>query len=162
MQPDRPFRIFIPANSFLLRVRFMQPRADRHCAIRVHCTVTLFHVLNFSFLVDDDRCALRPLIFSALHIVGLQNLVGRKHFFVHVAEEGKCDADLLCECSVGGGAVDADSEDDCITCFELGQISLIGLEFFRSTTCECQDVEGKDDVFLSAIIAQLHLSPFIA
>ena len=48
------------------------------------------------------------------------------------------------------------------TCFELGQISLIGLEFLRSTAGKCQDVEGEDDVFLAAIIAQLHLLPFVA
>jgi hypothetical protein len=49
---------------------------------------------------------------------------------------------LLGECGIGGGTVDADSEDDGVACFEFGQISLIGLKFLRSTFCECQDVEG--------------------
>src|SRR4029077_4328785 len=82
--------------------------------------------------------------------------------FVHVAQKRKGNSDLLCECGVGGGTVDADSENNCVASFEFGQISLIGLKFFGSTTCECQDVEGQDDVFLSAILAQFHLLPFVA
>jgi hypothetical protein len=105
----------------------VQPGTDRYRAIRIDGAVTLLHVLNFSLFIDDYGRALRPLVFAALHIVGLQNLVGRQHFLIHVAEERKGNTDLLRECGVGGGTVDADSEDDGIVCFKFGQISLIGL-----------------------------------
>ena len=134
-------------------MRLVQPSADGDCAIGIHGTVALLDVLNFSCLVDDDGCALSPLILAPLHVVGLQYLVGRQHFLVHVAEKGKRDSDLLGECGVGGGTVDADSEDDGVACFEFGQITLIGLKFPRSTFGKCQNVEGEDDVFLAAIIA---------
>jgi len=119
-------------------------------------------VLNLSFLVHDDGGSLRPLIFTAFHVVRFQNLVGRQHFFVHVTKEGKCNSDLFCESGVGGGTVYADSQDDCVACFELGHISLIGLQFFRSTTGERQNVESENDIFLAPEIAQLNLFPFIA
>lgn len=140
----------------------MQPGADGDGAVRIHGAVTLFDVLNFSCFIDNNGSSLRPLIFAALHIVGLQYLVRRQHFLVHVAEKRKRDSDLLGECGVGGGTVDADSEDDGVACVEFGQISLIGLKFLRSTAGKCQDVEGKNDVFLAAIIAQLHLLPLVA
>jgi hypothetical protein len=46
---------------------------------------------------------------------------------IHVAEERKGDADLLGKGAIGGGTIDADSENYRVTCFELGQIRLIGL-----------------------------------
>jgi hypothetical protein len=69
---------------------------------------------------------------------------------------------LFGEGGVGGGTVNADTEDDGVAGFELGLISLIGLKFFRSTTGEGQDVEGEDDVFLAAEIAQLDGFPLVA
>jgi hypothetical protein len=56
---------------------------------------------------------------------------------------------LLRECCVGWRAVDADAENYRITCFDLGQIRLIGLELLRSTTCESENVEGEDDVLFA-------------
>src|SRR4029077_262727 len=140
----------------------VQSGANRDGGGRIHRGITLLGVLDFFLLVHQDRCPLRPLILAALHVVGLQYLVRRQHFFVHVAEKRKRNSDLLGECGVGGGTVDADSEDDGVACFEFGQISLIGLKFFRSTAGKCQDVEGENDVFLASIIAQLHLLPLVA
>ena len=42
---------------------------------------------------------------------------------------GKVTADLFRECGVCGGAVNADSEHYGVASFELGHISLIGLQF---------------------------------
>jgi len=137
----------------LLAVLIFQAGANGDGGVGVDGAAALLDVLDFSFLIDDDRGALRPFVFFALHVVRLHDAVRDEDLFVHVAEERESYLDFFGEGGVGGGTVDADSEDNRITCFELGQISLIGLEFFRSTTCECQDVEGKDDVFLSAIIA---------
>jgi len=140
----------------------MQPCADGHGAVWIHGAIALFDVLNFPLFVHDYRGALRPLEFVALDVIGLQNLIRREDSLVHVAEERERNANLLCKSGVGCGTVYADSEDDCIACFELGHISLIGLEFFRSTTRECQHVKGENDILLPAKVAQLHLLPFIA
>jgi hypothetical protein len=80
---------------------------------------------------------------------------------IHIAEERKRDADLLGECGVGGGTVYADAEDYGVASFELGHISLIGLQFLGSTARECQNVKGQDDGFLAAKITELHRFPII-
>ena len=141
--------------------RLVQIGADSDRAVRIHGAVTLLHMLNFSFLVHHDRGSLRPLVFAALHVVGLQNPVRSKDFMFMSLRRGKVTADLLCECGVCCGAVDADSEYDGVACFQLGHISLIGLQFLRSTTGKRQNVEGQDDVFLSAKITELHRLPVI-
>ena len=82
-------------------------------------------------------------------------------FAIHVAEKRKGDADLLGKGGVGGGTVNADAEDYGVAGFELGHISLIGLQFFGSTTGEGENVEGQDDVFLAAKITELYGFPII-
>ena len=162
----RPRRSASPDTQYfsisLTSVLFVQPRADGHGAVWIYGAVALFNMLNFSIFVHDYRGPLRPLEFVALDVIGLQNLIRREDSLVHVAEERERNANLLSKSGVGCGTVYANSEDDCIACFQLGQISLIGLEFFRSTTRECQDVKGEDDVLLPAKVAQLHLFPLIA
>jgi len=128
----------------------------------VHSALVKFDVLNFSFLVHNDRSAARPLEIVALNVVFLQDAVFDQGFAVHVAQQRHGDVDLFGKGGVGGGTVYTDSEDDGVGGFELGLISLIGLEFLRSATGESQDVEGEDDVFLATEIAQLHRLPLIA
>src|ERR1700685_629998 len=83
--------------------RFVQAGADGDGAVGIHGAVALLDVLDLPFFVDHDSCALRPLIFSALHVVGFQYLVGRQDFFVHVTEEREGYANLFCESGVCGG-----------------------------------------------------------
>lgn len=94
----------------------MQSGADGDRAVRIYGAVPLFHVLNFPLFVHDNRGSLRPLILAALDVIGLQDLIGRENLLVHVTEEWKRNTDLFCESGVGGGTVDADSEDDGIAC----------------------------------------------
>src|ERR1700735_533053 len=122
--------------------RFVQAGADGDGAGRIHGAVALLDVLDLPFFVDHDSCALRPLIFSALSAVGFQYLGGRQDFFLHVTEEREGYANLFCERGVCGGTVYADSEDDGVACFELGHISLIGLQFFRSAAGESQNIKS--------------------
>ena len=61
----------------LLAFGFVQAGADGYGAIGVYGAVALLDVLNFSFLVHHDGGALRPLVFVALHVVGLQDAVLR-------------------------------------------------------------------------------------
>ena len=110
-------------------------------------------MLDFAFLIHDECGAFRPVVLVAFDIVGPENSVSLEHFAVHVAQEGKGDADLLGEGGVGGGTVNTDSKNDGVAGFELGLISLIGLKFLRSTTGEGQNIESEDYVLLSAVIA---------
>jgi len=134
----------------------VQFEADVDGVVGIHSAVVEFDVLNLSVFVHHESGAPRPLVVVSAHGILFQNAVGSEDFVVHVAEEWERDADLLRECSVGGGTVDADAENFGVVCFELGQISLIGLQLFRSTTRESQDVEGENYCLLSTIVAQLH------
>jgi hypothetical protein len=120
----------------------VQSGANRDSAVGIHGAIALLDMLDFSFFVHDDGGALRPLIFSALDVIGLQNLVRGEDFLIHVAEQREGDPDLLGECGVGGGTVNADAEDHGVACFEFSHISLIGLEFFGSTAGESQHVKS--------------------
>jgi hypothetical protein len=137
----------------LTRVLFVQPCAYGYGAVRIYGAVALFNVLDFPLFVHDYRGPLRPLEFVTLDVIGLQNLIRREDFFVHVAEKRERNPNLLCKSGVGCGTVNANSQDDCVARFELGQISLIGLEFFRSTTRESQHVKRQNDVLLPAKVA---------
>src|SRR6202041_2568395 len=121
----------------------------------------LLHVLNFSFLVHDDGRSLRPLVFVPLHVVRFQDSICGEDFTIHVAKERKSNCDLFCECGVCCGAVYTDSKYHGVACFQLGHISLIGLQFLGSATCKCENVKRQDDVFLAAEIAQLHRLPVV-
>jgi hypothetical protein len=139
-----------------------QADADVQGVVGIHSAIVKFDVLDFPFFVDDDGGAPRPFEIVTLHVVFFQDAIIGEGLAIHVAEERHGDADLFGEGGVGGGTVDADTEDYCVAGFELGLISLIGLEFFRSTTCECQDVESKNDIFLAAEITQLDRLPLVA
>lgn len=86
-----------------------------------------FDVLNFSFLVDHERCTARPLVLIAIHGVLLENSIRGEDFAVHIAEEREGNANLFGKSGVGGRAVDANAENLRVVRLELGQISLIGL-----------------------------------
>lgn len=146
----------------LFVVLLVQAGADGQRVIWIDGALVKFHVLDFSFFIYDDSGAARPFEIVTLNIIFFQDAILDEDFAVHVAEQRHGDADLLGEGGVCGGTVYADSEDDGVTGFELGLISLIGLEFFGSATSESQDVEGENDVFLAAEIAQLDGLPVIA
>lgn len=55
---------------------------------------------------------------------------------------------------IGGNAINANSENLSISSFEFGDISLIRLKFLRSTTGECQHIEGKHDILLPLKVAE--------
>jgi hypothetical protein len=148
--------------SKLFVVLLVQAGADGQRVIGIHGTFVELDVLDFSFLVHDDGGAPRPFEIVALNGIFFQDAIIDEDLAIHVAQERHRDADLFGEGGVCGGAVYTDSEDDGVTGFEFGLISLIGLEFLRSTTCESQDVESENDIFLAAEIAQLDRFPFVA
>ena len=139
----------------LLRGLFLvQVGADRNGGVGVDGAVTAFDVADDAVFVDDDVGAQGPLECVALLFVGFEDPVGREHFLVHVAEEGKLDADLLGESGVCRGTVHAHTENCRVACINLAGIEsrLDRLELFGSTTGESQDINGEEHIFLAVKI----------
>ena len=89
----------------------MEVGADGHGGIRIDGAVAFFDVADDPFFIDDDVGALRPLVGLILHVVALQDAVGREHLVVHVAEERKIYIDLLCKSGIGGGTIHANAKN---------------------------------------------------
>ena len=104
---------------------------------------------NDAFLIDQERGA----IAKALLLVEDAIIFHDSAF--EIAEYRKRDSNLLREFAVGGDTVDTHSENLSFVCFEFGDISLIRLQFLRSTTCEREHVDREYDVFLPFEIAEL-------
>ena len=146
----------------------MQVRANGQGVIGIDGAVAFLDVLNDAVLVDDDVGALGPFVGFVrgilLRVVGFQDPVFLEHFLVHVAEEGKLDANLLGEGRVGRGRINADAEN-----FRVVQVDLAGvdsrldrLELLRSTTGKGKHVDGKEYVLLAVKVAELDRFPLIA
>ncbi len=144
----------------------MQGGAHSQGGVGIDSAVAFFDELDDTLLVDDDVGAQSPLVAFVIfrRVVGFEDAVGLEHLAVHVAEEGKSDADLLGEGRVGSGTIHADAEDFRIRGVDLtgGDSSLDRLKLLRSTTREGQDVNGKEDVLLAAEVAELHGFPAVA
>ena len=109
--------------------------------------ISFINVLNDAVFVYD-KCG---SIAEALLFI--KNAVVFHHSSFEITEQWKRNADVLRETPVGRNAVDADAENLSIGSFEFGDISLIRLQFFRSTTGEGQHIEGQYHIFLSSEIA---------
>ena len=116
-------------------------RIDRH--------VSFVNVPDDAFFVDQEGGA----ISEALLLI--KDAVVFYHGAFEIAEDRKCYLNLFCKFAVGGDAVNTEAEYLSVVGFEFGDISLIRLQFLRSTTCESQYVNRKYDVFLAFEIAQL-------
>jgi hypothetical protein len=113
--------------------------------------ISFIDVLNDPILVYY-KCS---TIAEALFFV--EDSVIFHHGSFEIAEQWKCDADVLRKAAVGGNAVDADSKNLSICSFEFGDISLIRLQLLRSTTGKSEYIEGKYYIFLSFEIAEFYL-----
>jgi hypothetical protein len=100
--------------------------------------------------VDDESCsaANEPLL--------VEDAVGFDHLPLDVAEQGKGHAYVFLEAVIGGVAVNADADDLRVALLEVGDISLIRLQFLRSTACEGEHVKGERNVFLATEIRKLN------
>lgn len=139
--------------------------ANRDSSIRIYRVATLLDVLNDALLVDHERRALNEIVLDALAgklIEGLHDPVPRRDLAIHIAQQGKGDSDLLRESRIRSRAVETDAENHRIIFRELGQISLIGLKFLRSTGSKGENVEGQHYVLLAPIVAQLDRFPRVA
>lgn len=143
---------------------FVQIGAHRHRGVWVNRAVAFFDVLHNPVFVDDDVGSLRPLIRLVLDVVALEDAVFLQHLLVHVTEQRELDVDLFGKGGVRCGTIHAHAKNCGVGEVNLscGYSRLDRLELFRSTTCECEDVNGQEHVFLALEIAQLHVFPLIA
>lgn len=134
-------------SGFLVKIE-----TDRNSRIRINGAVIEIDVLNFSLLIDHEGGATRPLVLISPHWIFPQDSVLGQNLAVHIAEQREGDANLLGKRGIRRGTINTNSENGRVAGFELGQISLNGLKFFRSTTCERENVEGKHHVLFAPII----------
>jgi hypothetical protein len=116
---------------------------DRH--------VSFVNVPDDAFFIDQEGGAISETLLLVEDAVVLNDGA------FEIAEYGKGNSDLFCEFAVGGNAVDTHSENLSLVCFEFGDISLIRLQFLRSTTGKGEHIDRQYDIFLTFEITQLVL-----
>jgi hypothetical protein len=109
--------------------------------------VPFIDVLNDPVLIDYKGSTIP----KALRLI--KNAVIPHDCSFEIAQQGKRDTDVLREAFVGGNTIYTDAEDLRVHSFEFGDISLIRLQLFRSTTGKGQNVKSKHYVLLAFEIA---------
>ena|SRR5882724_219983 len=118
---------------------------------RINRYISLVDVLNDAILVNNECGSIAEALFF------IKNSVVFHDGSLEITEQWKRNTDVLRETPVGRNTVNTDAENLSIGSFEFGDISLIRLQFFRSTTGKGQHIEGQHYIFLSLEIAQFHL-----
>jgi len=154
----------VRASELLAGLFLVQVGADGERGIRIDGAFVKINVLDDAILVDDDVCALRPLIIFALDVVTFEDSVVLEHFLIHIAEEREFDVDLLGECGVCCRGIHTDAENHRIRGINLtgSESSLDRLKLLRSTTGESEDVDSEENIFLAAKFRELDGLPLIA
>jgi hypothetical protein len=116
---------------------------------RIDRDVSFVDVTNDSFLIDQERGAISEALFLVKDAIVFHDSA------FEIAEYRKSNSNLLCEFPVSGNAVYTHSENLSFVSFEFGDISLIRLQFLRSTTGEREHINREYDIFLAFEIAQL-------
>ena len=105
-------------------------------------------VANDPLFVDHESCAIAeaPLFIE-------DSVVLHHTAFDEVAKYRKGNSNLLCKLVISGNAVNTETEDLRVGCFEFGDISLIRFHLLRSTTGERQHISRQHDVLLAFEVA---------
>ena len=141
-------------NFRLLRRFLVLEHVTRfHHGRRIDGHVSFFDMSNDAFFIDQERRA----ISKALLLV--EDAIVFDDGAFEIAQQRERNCELFGKFTVGGNAVNTQSKNLSLIRFELGDISLIRLQFLRSTTGESEHINGQYDIFLAFEIAQLvHLS----
>jgi len=121
----------------------------------VHRIRAMVDVLDQPMLVDHEGGSIGK---QAGEIEDAVSLCG---CLIGVAEDGEGCADFPGELPVAFRPVDADPQDLCTGLLKLGDISLIRLEFFRSTRRARPYVKGQDDGLLTAEVTEPYCFPIL-
>jgi hypothetical protein len=105
---------------------------------------------NDPVFVNDESCAATDKPFL------VEDTISLDHLPLDVAQQWECHPYVFLKAVVSGVAINTNADDLRITLLEIGNISLICLQLFRSTAGEGQDVEGECDALLAPEIAELN------
>ena len=116
---------------------------------RIDRDVSFVDVLNDSFFIDHESRTISEALFFVEDAIVFDDSA------FEITEDWESNSNLFCEFAIGGNTVNTHSENLRVGGFEFGDISLIRLQFLRSTAGKRQDVDRQYDVLLSFKIAQL-------
>ena len=111
--------------------------------------VAFVDVSNDSVFVDYESRAI------AIAAIFVKDAIVFQHRMLDIAQQREGDADLFGEFGIGKRAVNTDPKNLCVGSFEFGDISLIRLHFFRSTTGERENIKGKHHILFAFEITEL-------
>jgi hypothetical protein len=114
---------------------------------RIDRDVSFVDVLDDALLIDHESSAISEALFFVEDAVVFDDSA------FEITEYREGNSDLFGEFAVGGNTVNTHAENLRVGGLEFGDISLIRLQFLRSTTCERQYVNREYDVFLAFKIA---------
>ena len=128
---------------------FLECTARLVRARRVNSRSSLLDVADDPVFVNDEcgAGANKPLL--------VKDAVGSDYLSLDVAQQRESHTDVFLETIVGGVAVNADTDNLRVALFKVGNISLIRLQFLRSTSGEGEHVEGERNVLLAPEVAEL-------
>ncbi len=118
----------------------------------------LIHLLlqNPAILSDQKIHSPRGLIFIDVDSVLARNVAAP------ITQQRECDSNLIGERLVGEGAIHAHTQDLGVGRIQPLQILLERLHLLGSTPGKGKDVEGKNHVFLPAVLAQRNILEVVA
>ena len=114
---------------------------------RIDSHVSFVNVPDDAFFIDQEGGAISKTLLL------VEDAIVFNDGAFEIAEDGKCNSNLFCKFAVGGNTVDTHSKNLSLVGFEFGDISLIRLQFLRSTTGERQHINCQHDIFLASEIA---------
>jgi len=131
-----------------LPLLMFQEAAGRVRVARIQRFAFAVNVLDHTVFVNDKRGAMRhgKLV--------VQDSVLRRHIAGEIAQQRESYTYLFGIRFVRKLTVNANSEYLGSRLLEFGDISLIRLEFLRSTTGESEDIKSQDDILLSQELAE--------
>ena len=114
---------------------------------RIDRDVSFIDVSNNAFFIDQEGGAIsKTLLF-------VEDAIVFDDSAFEIAQQRERDCELFSEFTVGRNAINTQSKNLSFVIFEFGDISLIRLQFLRSTTGKGEHVDRQDDIFLTFEIA---------
>lgn len=131
--------------------------------VGVHGVVAFVDQADDSLLINNDVRPESPLIILVLDAIRFQDAVNLKHFVIHVAQQRKVEAVLLGKGSICRRTVEAHAEDFGVSGGDAAGINagLNGAHLLRAAFGKREDVNGKENIFLAAIVAELDGLPLV-
>jgi len=116
----------------------------------VNGRLPLLYLTYDSILINSESGA------RAVATLFVKDAIVFNHLALKIAQERKGYSYVFLEAFVSGVAVNTDAQNLRVALLEFGNISLICLEFFRSTARESQHVKSQYDILLTAEVREFY------